>query len=204
MKPPFERALTSAPGLDQRLDHVGVVLGSRPHQRGLTAQRLLRVDVGAVGQQRLDRRDSPVRAAVISAVSPSGSAVFGSAPAVSSRSMMAALPLMHASDERRHAVAVGRLDVGFRGQEQFDRCHVVALDRPVSAVVPSGSAALTSTRACEQLAHRRADRRGVPRRPGDDRAQPAACADAISATEGRRSDAIADAAQRSQSRDSFD
>ncbi len=38
----------------------------------------------------------PVRAAVISAVSPSGSAVLGSAPAASSFSMTAALPLTHA------------------------------------------------------------------------------------------------------------
>ena len=34
-------------------------------------------------------------------------------------------------DERRDAVAVRRLDVGFRGQEQLDRLHVVALDGPV-------------------------------------------------------------------------
>ena len=38
----------------------------------------------------------PVRAAVISAVSPSGKAVFGSAPAASSFSMTAALPLTQA------------------------------------------------------------------------------------------------------------
>jgi hypothetical protein len=39
----------------------------------------------------------PVRAAVMSAVSPSGIEVFGSAPAASSFSTMGALPFTHAS-----------------------------------------------------------------------------------------------------------
>ena len=38
----------------------------------------------------------PVRAAVMSGVSPPGSAPFGSAPAFKSRSTMAALPFVHA------------------------------------------------------------------------------------------------------------
>ena len=41
---------------------------------------------------------SPVRAAVMSTVSPPGSAVFGSAPPRRSRSMIRALPLVAASE----------------------------------------------------------------------------------------------------------
>ena len=40
----------------------------------------------------------PVRAVVISAVSPPGSAVFASAPALSSRPIIPAFPFMQASD----------------------------------------------------------------------------------------------------------
>ena len=59
----------------------------------------------------------PVRDAVISAVSPPGSALFGSAPASSSNSTIAVLPLVQASDRRRHAITVRRLDVG-AGRDQ--------------------------------------------------------------------------------------
>ena len=55
-------------------------------------------------------RASPVRAAVMSTVSPPGSAVFGSAPPRSSRSTMRAVAVGCRERERRHAVAVRGLD----------------------------------------------------------------------------------------------
>ena len=84
--------------------------GGRPHQRGLAAPAFpsrsrRRHARGAPSP----RRSLPVRAAVISAVSPSGSAVFGSAPAFSSRSIIAALPFDAGERERRDAVAIRRL-----------------------------------------------------------------------------------------------
>ena len=60
---------------------------------------LLRVDVGAARRAAPSPTPSlPVRAAVISAVSPPGSAAFGSAPASSNSSTIAPLPFVQASE----------------------------------------------------------------------------------------------------------
>ena len=88
------------PGVDVRaacgeqFDDVRMVFGDGPHQRRLRADRVSGVDVGApVEQQRDGLGIAGTRAAVMSAVSPPGVAVFGSAPASSSVRMIAALPL---------------------------------------------------------------------------------------------------------------
>ncbi len=47
-----------------------MALRGRPHQRGLIVLRLAGFRVGAMDQQRLDGLRSPVRAQVISTVSP--------------------------------------------------------------------------------------------------------------------------------------
>jgi len=52
---------------------------------------LRRVHVRAGVDERLDDRQTAVRAAVISAVSPVGNAAIGSAPAFSSRSIIGTL-----------------------------------------------------------------------------------------------------------------
>ena len=85
--------------LDQRLHDRGVALGRRPHQRRLPAPVVLGVDTRAVRRAAPSPPASlPVRAAVISGVSPPGSAAFGSAPAFSSSSTIAPLPFVQASE----------------------------------------------------------------------------------------------------------
>ncbi len=77
----------------------------------------------------------PVRAAVISAVSPSGSAALASAPAASSRSIIAALPLV----ARERAAASRRSDSRRLARRHptsssaLDRRHIVTLAPPSAA-----------------------------------------------------------------------
>src|SRR6185436_7701973 len=86
----------------------------------------------------------PLRAAVISGVSPLGIAAFGSAPALMSRSIIAPFPVWVASAryrgvtpyrltaatrrpvERRRAVGFGRVHVALR-QGEADRLRVAGL-----------------------------------------------------------------------------
>ena len=83
--------------LDERLHDRDVPFAGRPHESGLAARAFPGVDVGAARDQHAFTTPAiPVRAAVISAVSPSDIVVFGSAPASSSVSTSAALPLTHA------------------------------------------------------------------------------------------------------------
>ena len=147
----------SAPRVDERLDHGGVTFGGRPHQRGLPAPAFLRVDVGAVRRAAPSRhRALPVRAAVISTVSPSGSAVFGVGPGLQQQLDDRRRVAVDAGEpQRRHAVAIGGLDVGAGANQQLARCP----DRrrstaQCSAVVPSACGAFTSTRLLEQRANR--------------------------------------------------
>ena len=90
------RALRSAP-LGEELDHLRLTLRGGPHQRGLPAEVFLGVDVGAGLEQPLGRFDVAARATAISAVSPSGFVVLGSAPALSNASMIGAEPTIAAS-----------------------------------------------------------------------------------------------------------
>ena len=83
--------------LDQQRHGVRVVLVGCPHQGRFTQPGLPGVDIGTVDEQRLIMPTLPVRAAVMSTVSPSGWAVFAFAPA-SSASITAALPLVAASE----------------------------------------------------------------------------------------------------------
>ena len=68
---------TGRPGVDfragreQRLHHRGMVFRGRQHQRRLSPPLLRSVDVGAGSSSIFTASTLPVRAAVISAVSPS-------------------------------------------------------------------------------------------------------------------------------------
>ena len=102
VKPLCDLALTSAPAAIERAHDVGVPLGGGPHQRRLlprTARRRSRSRRARAAASTTSA--TPVRAAVISAVSPSGCAVLGSAPALSSSSTSAALPPAQASESGR-------------------------------------------------------------------------------------------------------
>ena len=74
----------------------------------------------------------PVRAAIMSAVSPySVSGVFGSAPALMSRTIIAALPLVGRQLHRRHAFAVCGRCAGARANQQVRHLPVVGAHGPV-------------------------------------------------------------------------
>ena len=73
----------------------------------------------------------PVRAAVISAVSPSGNAVFASAPAASSFSIDRRVAVDARQIQRRHAVPGRRFGVGAGAKQSVDAFGVVALHRQV-------------------------------------------------------------------------
>ena len=134
----------------------GVVSRRRPHERGLTLPPVLRVRIGAVGEDNARTAATvPLRAAVMIAGSPSGSEVFASAPAASSRSMIAALPLTQARYKRRHAVPGGGLRIGARhgaAGRPFRRSS--RWTATCSGVVPSGSGAVDVGRLGHERAHR--------------------------------------------------
>ena len=118
--------------IDQQLDGGRVSLIGGPHQRRRPAQRFLRVDL-----RRRDRAapSSPPRcrcATPSSArVSPRGSRSFGSAPAFSRLSMMAAFAVQAGQRERREALAVGDLRIRARLKQQVRRGQVRPVHRPV-------------------------------------------------------------------------
>ena len=92
-------------------------------------------------------RPVPVRAAVISAVSPSVPATFASTPAFNSRSMTRGVAVDARQIERRHAVAVRRLDVGAGADQAFGQLDFVLRARPSAARwCRPASGALTLTR----------------------------------------------------------
>ena len=94
---PDERRVEVGPRREERLDDLGVALGRRPHQGRLPAP-LLRVHVGPAGEQRLHGIELPGARGGHQGVSPPGRAAFGSAPASSSSSTIAALPFVQASE----------------------------------------------------------------------------------------------------------
>ncbi len=100
--PVASRASRSAPALINAATAGAVVLGGRPHERGLPAARFRRVR-----RRRRPQSDasivatSPVRAAVISNVSPSANTALGSAPASSSARIIAASPFSAARYDGR-------------------------------------------------------------------------------------------------------
>ena len=118
--------------LDQCVRGGEVVLGCRPHQRGLAAPALAPVRVRpAVEEQACTASARPVRAAVISAVSPSGVAQFGSAPASRRIPMNAALPFSLATAS---GVASKRLAASASApaaEQGLGARHVVVEGRPV-------------------------------------------------------------------------
>ena len=84
---------------------------SSPHQRGLLLLLLGRVDVGAVVEQEFRGVDVGAARDDHERQSAVGCWRFGSAPAFSSFSIMSVLPFNAASDMRRRAELVLRIDV---------------------------------------------------------------------------------------------
>ena len=80
----------------------------------------------------------PVRAAVISAVWPSGSALFGLAPALSSAAT-SGVAVLRREEDRRHPVAAGGVDVGAGANQHLDGRASLARTAQCSAVIPSAS-----------------------------------------------------------------
>ena len=98
VKPLFDFAFTSAPNSISIAGSVGVAFRCRPHQRGLAFPGLLGVDIRAVHQQQFHRiyfsgeRRGHQRGLALLGVA------LGSAPAFRKRSIMAASPLVQASE----------------------------------------------------------------------------------------------------------
>ena len=116
---------------DQHLDHRRVLLRDGPHQRRLAARRA-RVR-GRRPSRRADRRPRrcPVRAATISGVSPARSALFGSAPACSSRRVIAALPFWAASQSGVAPRSFAALASAPARKQHVGDLQLVAVARPV-------------------------------------------------------------------------
>ena len=145
MKPPSERAPTSAPPSSNApaaarwfsaAAHISAVWPRQPSRR-----------FGSAPRSRSTRTASarPVRAVVISAVSPSGVAQFGSAPASSRSAMNAALPFSHATPS---GVASKRLAASTRAPAAISASAIARSSLSAaqwSAVVPSPSGALASS-----------------------------------------------------------
>ena len=90
----------------------------------------------------------PVRAAVISTVSPAGHGGVRIRPGLEQRGHHLGAAVGRRQRERRQAVAVRRVHVGAGPDQQLHHLDVVARAAQCSAVVPSASRAFTSTRCC--------------------------------------------------------
>ena len=73
----------------------------------------------------------PVRAAVISAVSPPRSVVFGSAPRCEEQFDHRGVPVLAGERERRDAVAVRRVRVRLRRDQELGRFEIIEVSRPM-------------------------------------------------------------------------
>ena len=142
-----------------------VVFGGRPHQRRLSAPLLRRRSPWRRRSSSIFTASTlPVRAAVISGVSPSPKAALASAPALQQRFDHRGVADGGGLVQRRDAVAVGHLGVGAGGEQQ------PAPSRDRSSAPPSGAPsslrrrrAFTSRR-CFSSAPQRSCCRGRPRR----------------------------------------
>ena len=137
----FRARVDSAPASISALAAAALFSAGRPHERGLPLPCFpWRSDRRRAPAAPARRRRSPLRAAVISAVSPSGDAVFGSAPADSSRSMAWRAAVGAGEIQRRHAVSVRGVDVRAGANQPVRRLPDRFAARPeCSGVVPSGS-----------------------------------------------------------------
>ena len=163
-------SLRVGPVVDQHPDHVRMMFRRGPHQRRLMLQRLLRVHVGPGGnQQPHARRSLPVPAQVMIGVSPVAIAVFGLAPAFSSRSTSAAFPLVHASDSgvMRRSLAAFTSAPARINRSAISRSFQWAAQS--SAVAPSSDRTLTSAPLSEQGTDGRRRLDSWPPRPGEGR-----------------------------------
>ena len=105
--------------LDEQLHDGRTVFADGDHQGRLLERGIPGIDDGAPVEQEPDRVDDcPTRDAVISGVSPVGSAWFGSAPTSSSMRIISALPLAAARYSGRDAVAVRAGGVGAGADQQ--------------------------------------------------------------------------------------
>ena len=109
----------------------------------------------------------PVRAAVISAVSPSPKAALGSAPAFRRASTIATLPTVARLVQRRDAVAVGRLGVGAGAEQELRRLEIVPVGGPVEGGHPFGVGPVHIETLFQQRPH--VGLVAVPDRVGDPR-----------------------------------
>ena len=157
--PPFDRALTSAPASTSTRTtpawfsaaaHISAVCPFHPS----AALTLAPCASSCFTVSRL-----PVRAAAISAVSPSGSATLASAPAFNSFSTHGRVAVRAGEVEGRHAVAVRGPRVRAGGKQQVDRLEVAAIHGPVER----GSAVGLRLVDVGLLLQQRADGRGVAR-----------------------------------------
>ena len=134
VKPAFDFAFEIGAGGEQQVGGGGVAFGRGPHQGRLAFDRVPRVLTSAPAPSSTLRASVlPVSAAVISAVSPSSEVPFGSAPALSSRSMIAALPFVAGEEERRNVVASGGLGIRAGGEQEARRSRRCRAERPNEA-----------------------------------------------------------------------
>ena len=111
----------------------------------------------------------PVRAAVIRTVSSPRSFVFASAPAASSSSTIAVVPVGAGQGKRRHAVVVRGFHVGLGVHEKLRHLEIVAIGRPVQGRHAVGLRLVHVDVLLEQRAQLPPDRTSRRRRQGASR-----------------------------------
>ena len=156
----FDRALTSAPRASQQLHHGRVVLGRRPHQRGLAELRLLAALTLAPGRGAPATTSAlPVRAAVISTVWPRETRWLGVGAGREQRLTSARVAV-----ERRPATAASRRS-GWRRRAVAPACssarrqvQIVGAHRPVQRRGAVGVGGVHFGRLLQQRAHGLRDR----------------------------------------------
>ena len=121
---------------EQHLDHLGMLLRHRPHERRLPTRMLIRFHVCAELHERAHRVDT-ARACGLHERGYSGLAGgvrFG--PGLEQCARDGGVPVRRGQGDRRDSEVVGRIDVGARVDQQADRFCIIPVDRPVQSGRP--------------------------------------------------------------------
>ena len=146
-------------GFQQLAQDNGVVLGRRPHERGLPAPRVRGIDLGAVGEQRPHRPGvAGPRAGQQRRLSDGGECRIGAGPQQARDEVRAPAPPGAGADachpQGGRAVPVGGVRVGARGEQQRRDLRVAAIRRPVEGGGVVGGALVDVRAGPEEALHR--------------------------------------------------
>ena len=119
------------PTLDQRPDDGGMAFRRRPHQRGLSAPAFLHVHVRSVSEQHVHGIDLPRARGRHQDRFAFRQHRVRVGPGLQEHLDAGGVPVHAGQPERRHAVAIRRLDVCSGADQQVHQFRIISVRRPV-------------------------------------------------------------------------